>query len=293
MREKKSTGESLQSGSKAAIGADLTVAEVNYDEKKFFESFYAAGKRGTPTDRNTIGAITDPEARFHYNATENSIIRAISRHITLPEAAMVEAWRFVQSRSDLRLLDVGSGTGHWIDFFMDVFFVSEAVSIEITDSMAGFLREKYANVNGVDIHQCDIGASNFDQEILGGKFDYISAIGVMFHLVDDEKWLRALAALAQGLKKDGLLLVGGEFAARTENVQFHKVDEFKSWREHSKAEIDSEVRVNKRVRSFADWNKAATQCGLVVSDLVRSDFDRSIMTPENDILVLRHAAQST
>jgi hypothetical protein len=70
-------------------------------------------------------------------------------------------------------------------------------------------------------------------------------------------------------------------------VQFHGSDEFGSWREFRKADTtDERVRVNKRVRSLATWQTAAESAGLRIADLVRSDREAAITTPENDILVL-------
>ena len=56
------------------------VRHVPYDERTYFESHYRATAREGPlSDRHTIGHISEPEARFHYNAVENSIIRAVLR----------------------------------------------------------------------------------------------------------------------------------------------------------------------------------------------------------------------
>ena len=47
------------------------------------------------------------------------------------------------------------------------------------------------------------------------------------------------------------------------------------------------MRINKRVRSLADWHRVATEHGLLIADLVRSDKEPELLTtPENDLLVL-------
>src|SRR6185436_3043356 len=101
----------------AAGDAAAPRREVPCDAKAFFDSFYKASVRGEPDDRATIASVTDAEVRFHYNATENSILRAVVRREGLPQGPAVEAWRMLRRRAGLRLLDVGSGAGHWIDFF--------------------------------------------------------------------------------------------------------------------------------------------------------------------------------
>lgn len=266
--------------------------ETPCDEKEFFESFYRASIRGEPSDRMTIGPISDPEARFHYNCVENSIIRALLHRSAPPRGATVEAWRMLQRREQRRLLDVGSGTGHWVDFFREVFFVAEVVALEIAGQMADYLRRKYDGDHVVRVIEGDVAAPDFGVETIGGAVDWVSAIGVMFHIVDDDRWRRAVRNLAAVVKPGGLLFVGGDFGAQTRNVQFHRCDRFSNWREFSTAAAaEGEVKVNKRVRSLADWHQAANQCGLRIVDLVRSDRDPAIITPENDLLLLQRAPE--
>jgi SAM-dependent methyltransferase len=261
--------------------------QVAYDESAFWQSYYRAHARGRArlSDWTTIGVGTDPEARFHYNSVENSIIRALLRREPVAGVAP-EVWRFAQRRRNLRLLDIGSGAGHWIDFFRDAFLVSGVVGVEITPQMVDFLKGKYEQDEAVTILGADIAADTID--VPGGAVDIISAIGVMFHIVDDARWRRALANLSGLLKPDGVMLIGGNFGAETRNVQFHATDEFESWSDQS-TDPAAHIRVNKRIRSLADWQKAAGASDLLVVDLVRSDQEPGIMTPENDVLVLARA----
>lgn len=265
---------------------DSNHREMPCDGKKFFESFYKSSIRGEVQDRMTMGSISDPEARFHYNATENSLIRGVLRREPLPEDTMVEAWRFVQQRRQCRLLDIGSGTGHWIDFFREVFFVAEAVGVELTTNMATYLKGKYEDDPAVTILEADISESSFSPDLIGGPVDFISAIGVMFHIVEDDSWRRAVRNLAGLLKPGGLMFIGGDFGAETRNVQFHKIDEFSSWKEHDETPDCNEIRVNKRVRSLEDWHCVAAQTGLCVADLIRTDAEGIMTRPENDLLIL-------
>jgi SAM-dependent methyltransferase len=260
--------------------------QVAYDAHDYWTSYYKAQLRGRPSDWITIGAGTEVEGRFHYNATENSIIRAMLRRE--PVAGMTATvWRFIQKRRSRRLLDIGSGTGHWIDFFRNVFFFAEAVGVEIAPQMAEYLREKYANNPAVKICSLDISDSPF--ALRDDRFDLVSAIGVIFHVVDDGRWHQAIKNLASVLKPGGVLIVGGDFGVETRNVQFHASDHFEAWSDQIQ-EAAAELRVNKRVRSLAEWHKVATNCGLVIADLVRSDRELGVATPENDVLVLESVA---
>lgn len=260
---------------------------VPYDAKTFFESFYGSTVRGEPEDWMTIGATTEHEARFHYNAVENSILRALARLEPLPRGAAINAWRMLQRRRGLRVLDVGSGTGHWIDFFREALFATEVVGIELNDQMADHLRRRYASEASVTILGADITEPGLAVRI-GEPVDYVSAIGVMFHIVEDPLWKRAVQNLAAILKPGGLLFVGGDFGPRTRDAQLHAIDRFQSWQEHNRAlESEGRRRVNKRVRSLAAWSALIERSGLELVDLVRSDREPGIMTPENDVLVAR------
>ncbi|MEZ4320696.1 MAG: methyltransferase domain-containing protein [Myxococcota bacterium] len=265
--------------------------QVVYDEEAFFRSFYKASVREGPTDRNTIGAITDAEARFHYNVTENAILQVWMTLFPPARGVMIEAQRQLALRRRRRSMDVGAGTGHWCDFARDVLLHTENVLVEIVPQMVQFLEEKYASVDGVTVTSRNITSRDFSMDELGGPVELITAIGVMFHIVDDAKWKVALENLAAALRPGGLLVIGGAFGTETFNSQFHKTDQFESWREFDRAEApEGAILVNKRCRSLGTWLDASRDVGLEVVDLVRSRRLPMAMTPENDILVLRRPA---
>ena len=66
----------------------------------------------------------------------------------------------------------------------------------------------------------DITSAEFSTGVIGGPVDYITAIGVMFHIVDDERWKRAVQNLAAVLKPDGVMFIGGDFDLRLETSSF-------------------------------------------------------------------------
>ena len=54
----------------------------------------------------------------------------------------------------------------------------------------------------------DISELKFE---LNKSFELINAIGELFHIVNDEKWLSALKDLSNHLTEDGFMVVGGDF----------------------------------------------------------------------------------
>jgi len=182
-------------------------------------------------------------------------------------------------------LDIGSGAGHWIDFYLEVLRAGSVMGCEISGTAARALDSKYRGVEDVDVVEADISSPGID---LGRKFDIINAIGVMFHIVDDERWEDAIANIAGHLNRDGAVVVGGQFGRTTRNVQFHDCDSFESWEEARGA--SSEVAlVNKRIRSLSRWRSRARGAGLKVDCVKRAKGRKDIETPENNVLILRHA----
>jgi SAM-dependent methyltransferase len=260
-----------------------TAGDLGFAGETFFSSYYRATARGRIVDSMTIGTVSEPESRFHYNATENSIIRALTRHAPIGNQPP-SLWRLAQGRRAWQVLDVGSGTGHWVDFYLDVYLARSVTAVEFVPQMADYLRGKYADRPEVTVLQGDIVTASLPS----GAFDIVSAIGVMFHIVDDSLWRQAVARLLSALKPGGLMLVGGDFGEETRNVQFHRTDRFDSWREHDAAQAPA-MLVNKRLRSLADWSRVCGELGAAVVEVIRSDCAPGIRTPENDLLVLRHA----
>jgi SAM-dependent methyltransferase len=237
-----------------------------YESKQFFESWHRAA--GDLSDSGTISQRSSAiDTRYHYNAVENALL-----------AYFAESGR----RSADRVLDIGSGAGHWIDFYRDVLAANHVVGVEISELAVASLTERYAEDPAVQIVEADVSAAEPGIE---GRYDVINAIGVMFHIVDDGLWRQAVRNLAGLLAPSGVLLIGGQFGHTTQDVQFHATDRFGSWDELRSAHSDVAL-VNKRIRSLRDWRRCAAAAGLRVEGVRRTRVPAAISTPENNVLVL-------
>ena len=150
------------------------------------------------------------------------------------------------------------------------------------------MQSKYAQSENVAIVEADISRREFSLE---RKFDIISAIGVIFHVVDDALWRQALVNMRERLNDDGVIIIGGCFGWITKNTQFHVTDDFETAEQamHSiyhGVSSASEIYFNKRVRSLRQWKTAAAETGLRVQQVVRTTWHFGIHTPENNIMVL-------
>ncbi len=240
-----------------------------FEAARFFDSYYRTLGRGEFSDRITIGPNVKPlHARYHYNAVENSIIRALLRCPVKARPAV---------------FDLGSGAGHWIDFYRQTLDASYVCGLDVSQVCVERLKEKYRGMDGVSVLAGDIADASFR---LDRRFDVVNAIGVVFHIVEDELWLRALVNLRELLADGGVMLVGGEFGLVTQNVQFHSTDEFDDYPQALRLAPVRPVRVNKRLRSLRRWRRAARTAGLEVRALIKTANVAEIVTPENNVLVL-------
>ena len=214
------------------------------------------------------------DTRYHYNAVENTLLAYFAGRGT---------------RSARRVLDVGSGAGHWIDFYLQVLAAEQVVGVEISAVAVEGLSRRYAGDPRVRVLEADIAGATPGIE---GAFDVINAIGVMFHIVDDNLWRRAVRNLGSLLAADGVLVIGGQFGRTTQNVQFHSTDRFASWEEFREAR-SAVTLVNKRIRSLRDWRRCAQAAGLTVREAVRrTPGNPAITMPENNVLVLKRGVNS-
>jgi trans-aconitate methyltransferase len=240
-----------------------------YRAARYFESYYSALARQEFSDRVTVGPKVNPlHSKYHYNAVENSIIRGLLRCRVEEKPAV---------------FDLGSGAGHWIDFYRDTFAARYVCGLDISKTCIDKLRDKYRHTDGVSIMEGDIADKSFR---LDRKFDIVNAIGVVFHIVDDRLWLQALINMRDLLEDGGQMIIGGEFGLISQNVQFHSTDEFENIEESLRSPAQGEVRINKRIRSLRRWKKAARMAGLRVKLVIRTANHPEIFTPENNVMVL-------
>ena len=228
-----------------------------YEPKEAFERYHGTAlAEGEFTDEGTIRKGHDPlRTRYHYNAVENAILE----HFVVDGGARPTS-----------VLDIGSGAGHWIEFYRGLLGAERVVGAEISAPLAAALGEKYADDPGVSVVEIDVGSPDFS---LDERFDVVNAIGVMFHLVDDDAWRRAVRNLGALLAPGGALIVGGQFGRTTKDVGF-------------KTGEAGELLVNKRIRSLRAWKGCAGEAGLEALAVHRTRKSRRIDTPENNILVL-------
>ncbi|WP_428261287.1 class I SAM-dependent methyltransferase [Haliangium sp.] len=186
------------------------------------------------------------ETKYHYNLLENAIIDLL-RGLGNPVIGNV-------------VLDVGAGTGHWIEFYLKYLEAREVVAVDFSPTAVERLRSRYLDLPAVTVQRRDICEPEAEFE---GRFDVVNAIGVMFHIVDDARWRRAVANLCRYLRPGGVAIIGGDFGDRTE-----------------------ELGVMRRVRSLALWEEVVAEAGGRVAEVKRFDWFKGGVNPglKNNLL---------
>jgi SAM-dependent methyltransferase len=129
-----------------------------------------------------------------------------------------------------RVLDIGSGTGVWIDFWRR----QGAGAISGVDLAEGSVRRLRERWPGYSFSQVDVGD---EQAGLPGGNDVVSAMSVLLHIVENDRFQRAISNLAGALTPDGVLIAiepvvvhhwwGPEFGKEAASLA-RPVDEYRS-----------------------------------------------------------------
>lgn len=231
-----------------------------YDPVEFFEQFYAISD--TSDDRVTISPdYPQLHAKFHYNMVENGIMSYFKEFGVIPKTG----------------LDVGSGTGHWVDFYTTVLQVEHIYGVDIARGSVERLKARFEGNSAVTILHGDV----LDQDAVPEQsLDLINAIGVLFHIVDDQKWEETLCWCYSRLRHGGIFVAGGLMGMVTANVQFEPI-KFSTVEDYRG---NSELVCNKRVRSRRYWKKALRNAGFKKIVFRSSDSPSHISTPENNLV---------
>ena len=172
------------------------------------------------------------------------------------------------------VLDIGSGTGFWIDFWRNE-GAREVAGADLVPEAVERLRTRFP---GSDFANVDIGeAAPFP----GRRFDLVSAMGVLLHIVDPERLRNALAAMAEQLEPDGAIvlmepLVVRRFSRRGREGEHNVVRTVAEWEAALAGTGLRIVHVAPAIYLLSDPVDAATRAGLAVRSLWWRAFARTI-----------------
>jgi predicted TPR repeat methyltransferase len=109
--------------------------------------------------------------------------------------------------SEVSILDVGCGTGFYVDIWKQL-GCKKLAGIDITFTAIEKLRMKYPEYR---FFRGNIGNLDNSPELSANKYDIISAFDVLFHIVDDEQYKMAFKNIYDLLKEGGTLMFSENF----------------------------------------------------------------------------------
>jgi SAM-dependent methyltransferase len=120
-----------------------------------------------------------------------------------------------------KVLDIGSGTGFYVDQWHRL-GVPRITGVDITDKAVEELRRRFP---GDEFLRVDIGRplDPASRSQLPAAFDAVSAMDVLFHIVDDAEYARAFENIASLLKPGGWFLWSDNFLRHHAERVTHQV----------------------------------------------------------------------
>lgn len=98
------------------------------------------------------------------------------------------------------VLDVGSGTGFYVDLWKKL-GVKSLTGSDLTQTAVSRLKKEFSDV---DFLQLDIGDSQV--QLASDRFDAVSALDVLFHIVDDSRYRQAFMNISSALRPGGVFI---------------------------------------------------------------------------------------
>lgn len=154
------------------------------------------------------------DATAYWNKRYGTIDATKSGHIDLP--AEYNAWLYRRKQDHVakavvkvggtlrgsKLLEVAAGSGAWMNFWK-AHGVGEYLGIDLSERAVDSLIQRFPQYRFL---QCDLNDPGLLAAI-GENYDCITAIDVLYHVLDDARFADVVCDLAKALKPGGLLVV--------------------------------------------------------------------------------------
>jgi SAM-dependent methyltransferase len=150
-------------------------------------------------DRLTRRYTLDGVGYIGLGVAYNSWMYRLRRHIFIKEIR-----RYLPHPEAVRVLDVGSGTGFYVDLWHEL-RAGHVTGSDLTEVAVGQLRSRHP---GDDFVQFDVGGTHqFQPE----EFGAVSMMDILYHIVDDTRFEQAFVNAFEVLAPGGLLIFSENF----------------------------------------------------------------------------------
>jgi len=153
-----------------------------------------------------------------------------------------------ENLAQLSILDVGSGTGFWIDFWKSR-GARKIMGVDLTPKSVAHLVLEYPQFTFERWDICDPVDVKYRE-----SFDLISVMSVLNHIPSAEKWAQALANLGRMVKPNGYIFIMDPILRHRwwgEPFDVESISRLRTVDEHSAALARDQVRVLRVVPTVA------------------------------------------
>jgi Methyltransferase domain len=158
------------------------------------------------------------DAAAYWHERYNTIDLSRSGHIDLPTE--YNAWLYRRKQDHVaravakvggsmrgaKLLEIAAGSGAWMNFWKSQ-GIAEYLGIDLSERAVADLTLRFPEDRFLQHDLNDLGLP----EVAGIGYDFVSAIDVLYYVVDDKKFCAVIADLALELKEGGLLIIHDQF----------------------------------------------------------------------------------
>jgi 2-polyprenyl-3-methyl-5-hydroxy-6-metoxy-1,4-benzoquinol methylase len=171
----------------------VSAAPAAFDREAYWAERYRV------IDLSRSGHIDLPVAynRWLYRRKRECLFRDLRRAGFRPEGASV--------------LEIAAGTGVYVEAWKRA-GVGRLVGIDISQAATEALRARFP---GYAFHKRDLGEPDL-AALTGAGFDLVTAVDMLYHIVEDDRFPVALANLSATVKPGGLLAIHDVFPNRGE-----------------------------------------------------------------------------
>jgi SAM-dependent methyltransferase len=177
---------------------------------KYNGKTYWSNRLGARFDLSGVG-FRNVSAKYNewlYKAHERALGKALRKYEIDPSSA--------------RFADLGCGTGYFTDYFVGR-GVTRPAGLDITEIAIGKMEERYPDG---EFRVGDLSAENLP---LKGPFDVVTCFAVLYHIIEDNSFKRAIKNVAGLVAPGGYLLISDYFrrrpAKRTAATHFYSRSE--------------------------------------------------------------------
>ncbi|MEV4225080.1 class I SAM-dependent methyltransferase [Nonomuraea sp. ATR24] len=170
------------------------------------------------------------ESRLQSDWTESGVgYKALGRAFNIwmyrvrAEGFRREAAAIPLDLTKARVLDVGSGTGFYIRQWRAL-GVETITGSDLTQAAVDRLRERFPSASFLRLDIADPAGA-----LEPGSYDVVSAMDMLFHITDDDRYKAALRSIGEAVRPGGVFVLSENFLHRPEQRSDYQVNHTLPW----------------------------------------------------------------